>query len=106
MPRLSNYARTRTILLCAALGLASRVPAQDLTLKLTVVTPTEVVDSAVVVIKSGRIEAVGPAAFTAEAVAIDGVLFPGLIDLHNHLTWNVLPNWTPPRLFTSRYEWQ
>ena len=106
MPRLSNYARTRTVLLCAALGLASRAPAQDLSLKLTVVTPIDVVDSAVVVIKGGRIETVGSAASTAGAVTIDGVLFPGLIDLHNHLTWNVLPNWTPPRLFTSRYEWQ
>src|SRR5262249_33891797 len=40
------------------------------------------------------------------AVAIDGVMFPGLIDLHNHMTWNVLPAWQPPRLFTNRYEWQ
>jgi 5-methylthioadenosine/S-adenosylhomocysteine deaminase len=33
-------------------------------------------------------------------------MFPGLIDLHNHLTWNVLPNWQPPRLYSNRYEWQ
>jgi hypothetical protein len=22
------------------------------------------------------------------------------------MTWNVLPNWQPPRIFSSRYEWQ
>ncbi len=29
-----------------------------------------------------------------------------LIDLHNHLTWNLLPRWKPNRLFANRYEWQ
>jgi hypothetical protein len=33
-------------------------------------------------------------------------MFPGLIDVHNHLTWNVLPNWRPPRLFANRDEWR
>jgi len=80
--------------------------AQDLELKVTVVTPTSVVDSAVVTVAGGRIASVSAGAAGAKAVSIDGVLFPGLIDIHNHLTWNVLPDWQPPRLFTNRYEWQ
>jgi 5-methylthioadenosine/S-adenosylhomocysteine deaminase len=88
------------------LAVASPASAQDLALKLTVVTPTQVIDSAVVTIKRGRIDAVTAGGAGSNAIAIDGVMFPGLIDLHNHLTWNVLPSWQPPRLFTNRYEWQ
>ena len=89
-----------------ALLIASSAPAQDLELEVTVVTPMSVHDSAVVTVAGGRIASVSPGATSATAVAIDGVMFPGLIDLHNHMTWNVLPNWQPPRLFTNRYEWQ
>ena len=35
-----------------------------------------------------------------------GTLFPGLIDLHNHLSYNVLPPWAPvPKRFTHRGQW-
>jgi 5-methylthioadenosine/S-adenosylhomocysteine deaminase len=85
---------------------AASVSAQDYAVKLTVVTPTQVVDSAVVTVRNGRISAVSPGDVGDDAIAVDGVMFPGLIDLHNHLTWNVLPNWRPPRLFANRYEWQ
>jgi 5-methylthioadenosine/S-adenosylhomocysteine deaminase len=82
------------------------LPAQDLELRLTVVSPMTVTDSAVVTVEAGRITAVGPGAGGAGTVTIDGVMFPGLIDIHDHLTWNVLPDWHPPRLFSNRYEWQ
>src|SRR5262249_50680571 len=95
----------------ACLGLAvalcaSSTSAQDLELKVTVVTPASVVDSAVVTVAAGRIASVSPGAASMRAVTIDGVMFPGLIDLHNHMTWNVLPDWTPPHTFANRYEWQ
>jgi hypothetical protein len=35
-----------------------------------------------------------------------GIIVPGFIDLHNHLTWNVLPRWLPAQKFGNRYEWQ
>jgi hypothetical protein len=35
-----------------------------------------------------------------------GVILPGFIDLHNHLTWNVLPRWRPADKFRNRYQWQ
>lgn len=34
-----------------------------------------------------------------------GVILPGLIDLHSHLLWNVLPRWNPIEAFRNRYEW-
>ena len=63
----------------------------------------------------GRIEAVQdaaeppPAGFgTAARVRTGGVVYPGLIDLHNHLAYNCLPLWAPPGRqdpFTSREQW-
>jgi 5-methylthioadenosine/S-adenosylhomocysteine deaminase len=88
-----------------ALALTASASAQDLALKLTVVTPAQVVESALVTVKGGRIDAVAPNGTASNAIAVDGVMFPGLIDLHNHMTWNVLPNWQPPHLYTNRYEW-
>jgi 5-methylthioadenosine/S-adenosylhomocysteine deaminase len=96
----------RWTLLLALLACASAARAQDLTLKATVIAPGKVLGSALVTVKGGRITGVAEGGDAPGAVTIDGVIFPGLIDLHNHLTWNVLPDWQPPRLFTNRYEWQ
>jgi 5-methylthioadenosine/S-adenosylhomocysteine deaminase len=103
---LRMIAPLRSCLCLVAAFVAASANAQDLELKVTVVTPSAVVESAVVTVAGGRIASVTPGTDSAKAVAIDGVMFPGLIDLHNHLTWNVLPNWQPPRLFSNRYDWQ
>jgi cytosine/adenosine deaminase-related metal-dependent hydrolase len=44
----------------------------------------------------------------ANATVIDthGVIAPGLIDLHDHLTYNVFPRWHPIEEFGNRYDWQ
>ena len=35
-----------------------------------------------------------------------GTIFPGLIELHNHLSYNALPLWSPvPKLFQHRGQW-
>ena len=35
-----------------------------------------------------------------------GTIFPGLIELHNHLSYNALPLWSPvPKRFTHRGQW-
>jgi 5-methylthioadenosine/S-adenosylhomocysteine deaminase len=36
----------------------------------------------------------------------DAFIYPGFIDAHNHVAYNVLPKWTPPRLYQSRGQWQ
>ena len=67
-----------------------------------------------VYVRGGVIEAVqprrqaAPAGFAdAPRVATRGVIYPGLIDLHNHLAYNTLPLWAAPRdtLYTTRYQW-
>ena len=86
-------------------------PAQKTPIALTgtLVTPQEVVPQGTVLIQNGRILASGatvklPAG--TKVVHTDGVIAPGLIDLHNHLTWNVLPRWKSIQEFGSRYDWQ
>ena len=62
----------------------------------------------------GTVEAVtprrapAPAGFGGTArVATGATIYPGLIDLHNHLAYNFLPLWTAPRTepYTSRHQW-
>lgn len=35
-----------------------------------------------------------------------GTLYPGLIELHNHLSYNFLPLWSVPKLYTNRNQWR
>jgi 5-methylthioadenosine/S-adenosylhomocysteine deaminase len=48
-----------------------------------------------------------PAAEDATVVETHGVISPGLIDAHNHLAYNFLPEWVPPEgvLYDNRYQW-
>jgi 5-methylthioadenosine/S-adenosylhomocysteine deaminase len=72
-------------------------------------------DAAVYVDEDGRIEALRPAGAAppagyedARRVRTGGVIYPGLIDLHNHLAYNHRPLWAPPGRtapFTSRDQW-
>jgi 5-methylthioadenosine/S-adenosylhomocysteine deaminase len=69
--------------------------------------------NAVMFIDRGAIVAVqdrtqpAPAGFEGVAVVdTGGTLFPGLIELHNHLSYNALPLWSPvPKLFQHRGQW-
>jgi cytosine/adenosine deaminase-related metal-dependent hydrolase len=74
----------------------------------TVGAPGAPTEDAVVVVSGGRIEAVGRIAVPPGVPVIEthGFIYPGLIDLHNHLTWNVFPRWSSGRKFPNRYEWQ
>lgn len=42
----------------------------------------------------------------AAIVDTDGVIAPGLIDLHNHVAYNFLGPWTAPRPYSNRNQWQ
>jgi 5-methylthioadenosine/S-adenosylhomocysteine deaminase len=63
----------------------------------------------------GQIEAVQEASAAAPAgyeqapvVKTDGVIYPGLIDLHNHCAYNVISLWSPvnhPEPYDTRYQW-
>jgi 5-methylthioadenosine/S-adenosylhomocysteine deaminase len=65
-----------------------------------------------VYVQAGEIIAVqhaqtaAPAGFaTVPVIETRGTLFPGLIELHNHLSYNVLPLWQVPRIFAHRGQW-
>ena len=66
-----------------------------------------------VYIHDGRIERVAdesqpaPAGYDdAPRVRVDGVVAPGLIDLHNHLAYNTLPLWVGrDDAYGTRYQW-
>ncbi len=71
-----------------------------------------VIADGVVYVDKGRIVAVhaaaqaAPEAFADTPVAdTQATLYPGLIELHNHLSYNVLPLWNVPRRFTNRDQW-
>jgi cytosine/adenosine deaminase-related metal-dependent hydrolase len=75
-----------------------------------------VLDNGIVYAHRGKIEAVLPAADAPPAgfesvdiIATNGTIFPGLIELHNHLAYNILPllplgNDTP--VFTRHEQWR
>jgi cytosine/adenosine deaminase-related metal-dependent hydrolase len=47
-----------------------------------------------------------PAGFeTTRVVDVRGTIYPGLIELHNHLAYNVLGLWQVPRQFKNRGQW-
>src|SRR5688572_32231214 len=75
---------------------------------------TVIDDGAVWVSGDGRIAQVGergavaPAGFDGAAVVeTGGTIYPGLIDLHNHLAYNCVGLWIAPRdePYKSRNEW-
>jgi len=48
-----------------------------------------------------------PPGFTAaKSVNTGGTIFPGLIELHNHLSYDSLRMWAVPQKFTNRGQWQ
>ena len=71
-----------------------------------------VIDDGVVWVADGSITDVTaagqiPAAHAGSPViATAGTIYPGLIELHNHLAYNALPLFRIPRLYTKREEWQ
>jgi cytosine/adenosine deaminase-related metal-dependent hydrolase len=73
----------------------------------------DVLPDGVLYIAKGRIVAAlprtsqPPPGFETTAVTpTGGTLFPGFIELHNHLAYNALPLWSPvPRLYQDRGQW-
>jgi 5-methylthioadenosine/S-adenosylhomocysteine deaminase len=71
-----------------------------------------VLDDGAVYVQGGKIAAVQDAAQPAPAefehVAVTdtkGTLYPGLIDLHDHLSYNALQLWDIPKKYTNRDQW-
>ncbi|MDQ3979252.1 MAG: amidohydrolase family protein [Actinomycetota bacterium] len=88
----------------AKAALAGRVVTMD--------AARRVLDDAVAYLEGGLIvdvrERSDPAPAGFEAVAVietAGTIYPGLIELHNHLAYDALRLWAVPRRFTNRGTW-
>jgi 5-methylthioadenosine/S-adenosylhomocysteine deaminase len=72
-----------------------------------VITPDQAWTSGYVTVAAGSIAAVSKRKPTdVEVVETDGVILPGLIDLHGHPDFNVFAAWEPPKLYANRYRWR
>ena len=89
----------------AAYGLNGRVVTMD--------AGERVVERATVYVEGATIGAIVapgdavPERFAgAPVIGSGGTIYPGLIELHNHLAYNALPLWQVPRQFANRDGWQ
>jgi len=76
------------------------------------VRPGDDIASGRIYIDGGRIVAVQPSrqkpplGFSKiKPLKTGGTIFPGLIELHNHLSYNVLPLWNVPKQYSNRGQW-
>ncbi|MEM6959052.1 MAG: amidohydrolase family protein [Myxococcota bacterium] len=87
---------------------AVRGDGEALVLTGTVLTQAGPIEGAIR-IEGDTITCVAASCDEAGATVVDtfGVISPGLIDAHNHLTFNFMPEWEPDpsQLFMNRYEW-
>lgn len=101
----------KRIALLVIVGLLSVVASaqQPIALQGTIVTPERVIKKGWVVVQNQKIVRVSekdPKVAGAVKVNTKGIIFPGLIDLHNHTQWNVFPRWNAGKMFSNRYEWR
>jgi 5-methylthioadenosine/S-adenosylhomocysteine deaminase len=83
------------------------MPAEPFALRGCVITPDSKFDDGYVVVSGAQIASVGAARpDNVRIVETDGVILPGLIDLHGHPEYNVFAAWEPPRFFPNRYAWR
>lgn len=71
-----------------------------------------IIKNGIVYIEKGRIVAVArnineaPEGFEGVPVVdTGGTIYPGLIELHNHLSYNILRLWQVPKKYTNRDQW-
>ncbi len=75
--------------------------------------PQGVLPRGAIYIRQGRIHAVqkasaaAPAGFAnAPRVRTGDTIYPGLIELHNHLCYNAMPLWDVPQRYTNNGQWK
>lgn len=75
--------------------------------------PQGVLARGAVYVRAGRIAAVQaakdappPGFETAPRLATRGTIYPGLVELHNHLAYNALPLWDVPQRYSNNSQWK
>ena len=90
----------------------ARMGTSGLLLRGTVLTPTGPLVPGEVLVVGNVIACVAascathPMAADATIVETHATISPGLIDGHNHATYDFLPEWVAGELFDSRYDWR
>jgi 5-methylthioadenosine/S-adenosylhomocysteine deaminase len=87
---------------------AAVAPEQPYALRGCVLTPERKIENGYVTVAGARIVSVGEAKPDAGVTVIDtdGVITPGLIDLHGHPEFNIFSAWEPPERYRNRYLWR
>ncbi len=88
---------------------AARAQEDSYALKGAIVTPEQVIENGMILIVGEKIKDVGQNISMPQGTLVvetDGIILPGFIDLHNHITWNLFPRWRTYKEFANRYEWQ
>jgi 5-methylthioadenosine/S-adenosylhomocysteine deaminase len=96
------------LIFCSACTLGAADP-QTWALRGQLLMPDGAIENGVIVIADQKIVAAGKDIVPPPGTPVtdvSGLILPGFIDLHNHLTWNLFPRWRPGRDFHNRYEWQ
>jgi len=73
-----------------------------------IVAPDGVIDGKLVV-EGDTITCVGDCQDPSGAWVLritNAFIFPGFIDAHNHVAYNVFPKWSPPKIYSNRGQWQ
>ncbi|MFE6076746.1 amidohydrolase family protein [Paenibacillus sp. NPDC057886] len=72
----------------------------------------EVIENGRVVVSRGKIacileagQSLPPEYNSVPEILTDGTIYPGLLDLHNHFVYNVLPLWGVPERYQNRTQW-
>jgi 5-methylthioadenosine/S-adenosylhomocysteine deaminase len=75
--------------------------------------PADVIDDGAVYVNEGTIEHVlprtagGPVEYLdAPRIRTGGTIYPGFIELHNHLSYNAMPLWEVPQRYTNNGQWR
>ncbi len=73
---------------------------------------SEIIDDGVLYIRGNTLVAVSEYAAAApegfnksDAINCGGTLYPGMIELHNHLSYNIIPLWDIPKTYGHRGQW-
>ncbi len=83
------------------------LPPEPFALHGAVITPDGAWSRGYVTVADGIIDAVSTRKpGSVKVLKTDGVILPGLLDLHGHPEFNVFAAWEPPTQYVNRYAWR
>jgi 5-methylthioadenosine/S-adenosylhomocysteine deaminase len=90
----------------ARAGQARALPEAPFALRGCLLTPDEALEDHYLVISGGVVADIAETDPGVAVLETNGIILPGLLDLHGHPEFNVFAPWEPPRLYRNRYQWR